>query len=69
MAVTETTVAESCAAAKCAARQLATASPEAKNAALAATARLLEEREAEILEANAGDLGDERAAGLTDALL
>jgi glutamate-5-semialdehyde dehydrogenase len=68
MAATETTVAESCAAAKRAARRLATAPPEAKNAALAATARLLEEREAEILEANAGDLADERAAGLTEAL-
>src|ERR1043165_7715237 len=68
MAVTETTVAESCAAAKRAARQLAGASTEAKNAALEATARLLEEREAEILDANAGDLADERAAGLTDAL-
>jgi glutamate-5-semialdehyde dehydrogenase len=68
MAVTETTVAESCAAAKRAARPLATASTEAKNAALEATARLLEERAEEILEANAGDLADERAAGLTDAL-
>src|SRR3954454_16603899 len=68
MAATETTVAESCAAAKRAARGIATASTEAKNAALEATARLLEERSEEILEANAGDLGDERAAGLTDAL-
>jgi len=68
MAVTETTVAESCAAAKRAARGIATASTAAKNAALAATARLLEERSAEILEANAGDLADERAAGLTEAL-
>jgi glutamate-5-semialdehyde dehydrogenase len=68
MAVTETTVAESCAAAKRAARALATASTEAKNAALEATARLLEERSAEILEANAGDLADQRAAGLTEAL-
>ena len=67
MAVTETTVAESCAAAKRAARQLATAST-AKNAALEATARLLEERSESILEANAGDLADERAAGLTEAL-
>src|SRR4051812_24810884 len=68
MAVTETTVAESCAAAKRAARALATASTEAKNAALEATARLLGERVDSILEANAGDLGDERAAGLTEAL-
>ena len=68
MATTETTVAESCAAAKRAARSLATASTEAKNAALEATARLLEERSGAILEANAGDLDDERAAGLTEAL-
>ncbi len=68
MAVTTTTVAESCAAAKQAARALATASTAEKNAALAATARLLEERVAEILGANAADLADERAAGLTPAL-
>src|SRR6478609_9609259 len=68
MAVTETTVAESCAAAKRAARALATASTQAKNAALEATARLLEERVAEILEANVGDLADERAADLSEAL-
>ncbi|MDX6622663.1 MAG: glutamate-5-semialdehyde dehydrogenase [Solirubrobacterales bacterium] len=68
MAVTTTTVAETCAAAKRAARALASASTEAKNAALEATARLLEERTAEILEANAADLGDERATGLTAAL-
>jgi glutamate-5-semialdehyde dehydrogenase len=68
MAVTESTVAESCAAAKRAARELASASTEAKNAALEATARLLEERADGTLEANAGDLADERAAGLTDAL-
>jgi glutamate-5-semialdehyde dehydrogenase len=68
MAVTTTTVAETCAAAKRAARTLASASTDAKNAALEATARLLEERTAEILEANAADLADERAAGLTEAL-
>ena len=68
MAVTTTTVAETCAAAKKAARTLASASTGAKNAALEATARLLEERTAEILEANAADLADERAAGLTAAL-
>jgi len=68
MAVTTTTVAESCAAAKRAARALATASTEAKNTALEATARLLEERADAVLEANAGDLADERAAGLTEAL-
>jgi glutamate-5-semialdehyde dehydrogenase len=68
MAVTTTTVAASCAAAKRAARTLAGASTEAKNAALEATARLLEERTAEILEANAADLADEHAAGLSAAL-
>src|SRR3954454_579066 len=68
MAVTTTTVAESCAAAKRAARDLARASTASKDAALEATARLLEERSAEILEANAADLADERAAGLTEAL-
>ncbi len=68
MAATETSVAEHCAAAKRAVRDLATASTEAKNAALEATARLLEERGEAILEANAGDLADERAAGLGEAL-
>ncbi len=68
MAVTTTSVAESCAAAKRAARSLASADTAAKNAALEATARLLEERSTEILEANAADLADERAAGLTEAL-
>ncbi|HEX4670310.1 MAG TPA: glutamate-5-semialdehyde dehydrogenase [Solirubrobacterales bacterium] len=68
MAVTTTTVAESCTAAKRAARVLASASTGAKNAALSATARLLEERTAAILEGNAADLADERAAGLSEAL-
>jgi glutamate-5-semialdehyde dehydrogenase len=68
MAVTTTTVAETCAASKRAARVLAGAPTEAKNAALQATARLLGERTREILEANAADLADERAAGLTEAL-
>jgi len=68
MAVTTTSVADSCAAAKKAARFLAGASTATKNAALEATARLLEERSAGILEANAADLADERAAGLSEAL-
>ncbi|MBW8060542.1 MAG: glutamate-5-semialdehyde dehydrogenase [Solirubrobacterales bacterium] len=68
MAVTTTTVGETCEAARRAARALSGASTEAKNAALEATARLLGERGAEILEANAADLADERAAGLTEAL-
>jgi glutamate-5-semialdehyde dehydrogenase len=68
MAVTATSVAEGCAAAKKAVRTLASATTAAKNAALEASARLLEERTAEILEANAADLADERAVGLTPAL-
>jgi glutamate-5-semialdehyde dehydrogenase len=68
MAVTTTTVAASCAAAKNAARTLASASAGARNAALEATARLLEERTAEILEANAADLADDGVAGLSAAL-
>jgi glutamate-5-semialdehyde dehydrogenase len=68
MAVTARNVEESCIAAQRASRELASASRAAKDAALAATARLLVERSGEILEANAADLGDERAAGLTTAL-
>ncbi|HEX2096476.1 MAG TPA: glutamate-5-semialdehyde dehydrogenase [Solirubrobacterales bacterium] len=68
MAVTAKTVAQTCEAAKTASRVLAGASTEQKNAALEATARLLDERVAEILEANAADLADQRAEGLTAAL-
>ncbi len=68
MAVTTATVAETCASATRASRALASASTEAKNAALETTARLLEERTPAILEANAADLADERAADLTTAL-
>jgi glutamate-5-semialdehyde dehydrogenase len=68
MAVTASTVAGTCAAARKAARTLAGASTGARNAALEATARLLGERPAEILEANAADLADERAAELSEAL-
>ncbi len=68
MAVTTASVAERCAAAKRAARPLGSASTEAKNAALEAIASLLAERASSILEANAADLADERAAGLTAAL-
>jgi glutamate-5-semialdehyde dehydrogenase len=68
MAVATRTIAESCIAAKRAARALAGAPTAAKDAALAATARLLDERAEAILEANAADLADGRAAGLTDAL-
>jgi glutamate-5-semialdehyde dehydrogenase len=47
---------------------MAGASTDSKNLALGAVARLLGERAADVLEANAEDLADERAAGLTDAL-
>ena len=68
MAVATRTIPESCIAAKVAARTLASAPTAAKDAALEATARLLDERTDAILEANAADLADERAAGLGDAL-
>jgi glutamate-5-semialdehyde dehydrogenase len=63
-----TSVAETCVAAQRAARELGSASTGAKDAALAGIARLLEERAGEVLEANAADLADERAEGLTSAL-
>jgi glutamate-5-semialdehyde dehydrogenase len=62
------TIPESCIAAKRAARALASAPTASKDAALVATARLLDERSDAILEANVADLADERTAGLTDAL-
>jgi glutamate-5-semialdehyde dehydrogenase len=68
MAITTRGVEESCVAAGRAARELASAPTAAKDAVLEATARLLGERTSEILEANAADLGDERAAGLTQSL-
>jgi glutamate-5-semialdehyde dehydrogenase len=68
MATTTSTVQETCLAARQAAHVLGRATAEARNAALEAAARLLEERKTLILEANAGDLADERAAGLTSAL-
>jgi glutamate-5-semialdehyde dehydrogenase len=68
MAVTTTSVAETCAAAQRAARDLGAAPTDVKDAALEMTARLLGERVADVLEANAVDLADERADGLTPAL-
>jgi glutamate-5-semialdehyde dehydrogenase len=68
MATVTRTVTDVCASAKRASRELATASGEVKDAALARLAELLGERSGEILEANAADLADERAATLTDAL-
>ena len=68
MAVTADSVAASCLAAKRAARVLARAPREARDAALGASARLLEQRTTQILEANLADLADERAEGLSEAL-
>jgi len=68
MATATRSVDETCLAAKRASRELAGVSSASKNAALEATARLLGERTPEILEANAADLADERATGLTQAL-
>jgi glutamate-5-semialdehyde dehydrogenase len=68
MATTVSNVAQSCEAAQRAARELGGASTEAKDAALAGIARLLGERVSDVLEANAADLADERAEGLTSAL-
>ncbi len=63
------TVAEVCASAKRASRELAIVDSESRNAALFRLAELLAARGDEILEANAEDLADERAAGLTEALI
>src|ERR1044072_2362053 len=68
MAITTTSVAETCAAAQRAARELGAAPTETKDSALAGIARLLGERVADVLEANAADLADERADRLTPAL-
>jgi glutamate-5-semialdehyde dehydrogenase len=68
MATTATNVADTCAAAQRAARRLGQAPTEQKNAALESAARLLGERQAAVLEANAADLADERAEGLSAAL-
>ncbi|OLE35229.1 MAG: glutamate-5-semialdehyde dehydrogenase [Actinobacteria bacterium 13_1_20CM_3_68_9] len=68
MATATRTVADVCASAKRASRELATATSRTKDAALERLAELLGERSGEILEANAADLVDERAAGLNDAL-
>ena len=55
--------------ARAAARGLANASAEKKNCALNAAARLLRERTTEILAANAVDLTEARAKGLSAALI
>jgi len=69
MATTATSVADTCAAAKRAARTLASLPSSVKNAALESIADELIERTPEILEANARDLETGREAGLTDALM
>jgi glutamate-5-semialdehyde dehydrogenase len=68
MATTTRTVGEICAEAQAASHDLARASREVKDAALTHLATLLDARGDEVLGANAADLADERAAGLTDAL-
>jgi len=68
MATTERTVTDALESAKAASLELAGAATEQKNDALARLAALLRERSADVLEANALDLADERAAGLTQAL-
>ncbi len=68
MAIATRTVTDACESAKRSARALATASTATKNRALERLAQLLGERTDEILSANALDLADERAAGLSDAL-
>ena len=68
MATIAMSVRETCEAAQKAARKLASAPTASKDAALEATARLLGERAGEVLEANAADLADERAEGLSAAL-
>jgi len=62
-------IAADCAAAKTAAGTVAAASTEAKNEALKAIAEGLVANSGQILAANAEDLADERAAGLSDALV
>jgi glutamate-5-semialdehyde dehydrogenase len=69
MAITVTSVADVCAAAKRASRVLATLDSRTKDAALEAIASALIERTPEILEANARDLEAGREAGLTPALM
>ena len=69
MAVTTPTVAELCASAKRAARELARLGSGARDAALLSVADALVERAPEILEANARDRAAGRESGLSDALI
>jgi len=69
MATTERTVTDALEAAKAASIELGRASTEVKNATLGRLAVLLRERSGDVLEANAADLADDRAQGLTQALI
>src|SRR4051794_21296050 len=69
MATTAASVTEICRAARAASRRLAALPTAEKDAALHRVADALQERTAEILEANARDLDAGREAGLSDALL
>ena len=68
MAIATKTVLEACESAKRASLALASADTATKNRALERLAELLLAHVDGILEANAADLADERAAGLSDAL-
>ncbi len=68
MATATRTVEDACRSAKRASQELARADEASRNAALARLAELLGEHRSEVLEANAGDLADERAATLTPGL-
>lgn len=68
-AVTQLSVAETCRAARAAARSLAALDTDVKDGALHAIADALEARSAEIVEANAHDLEAGREAGLDPALM
>jgi glutamate-5-semialdehyde dehydrogenase len=69
MAIATSSVTELCRQARRAARVLAQLDRGAKDAALHAIADALEQRTAEVLEANARDMEAGREAGLSDALL
>jgi glutamate-5-semialdehyde dehydrogenase len=69
MAVVSPTVTDVCLAAQRASRALATMSSADKDAALLRVADALQERAAEVLEANARDLEAGRENGLSDALM
>ena len=69
MAIATRTVSDVCRAAREASRVLAALDTDTKNAALTAIADALIARTDEIVEANARDMQDGRANGLTDALL